>query len=365
MKKNALKALFAVALAAISSSTVVAQRGAPQFPEFHYLTLSLGGGYSSIFSNIGDAPATLGGQFNAPMTGVTVPGGGGATLGIGYEYCYRAFWLSLGVEGQLITSSINGYIDSLRVPMTDTEGDPYTHHYITHRWRDNQMAAYVNIPFMLGFNSGGFYAGVGAKFGISVYGQAVGNMKYHSIGTYDQFIGNFEGMPNHFFGEYDAAPENKGKPTKLAFKPNVALIAELGYEIYSAEATKKTLPWRMKLGVYGEYGFMNILPDNEGRSLLDFSENPAQLVVNPFYLTDGMYQMNGDGTYKLDGGGNNVSAVGNPFHVGVKLTFMFELPVPQKCNCLQDSRGASWRNNAPKVTKKQKKNTERSQKEDN
>lgn len=366
MNKFASKAIALLIFATLSVPALFAQRGAPQFPEFHYLTLSFGGGYSSIFSNLDDAPAVLSGSYSAGTSGMTVPGGGGATIGIGYEYCYRALWLSLGVEGQLITSSIKGSIDSLFVPgMMDTEGDPYTHIYVTDRWRDNQMAAYLNIPFMIGFNSGGFYAGVGAKVGMSVYGQAVSKMQYHSDGRYDQFIEDFEKMPNHFFTDYEAAPENNGKPTKISFKPNVALIAELGYELYSAEATKKVLPWRLKLGVYGEYGFMNILPDNPGRSMMDFSvapdgqQNPAQLVTNPYYLTSGMYKMNNDGTYKTDGGGNNISAVGNPFHVGVKLTFMFELPVPQKCNCLQDSRGASWRNNAPKVTKRQKKNTER------
>lgn len=335
MKKHTLKALLLIVVTAFATSAVVAQRGAPKFPEFHYLTVSLGGGYSALFSNIDNTNV-------AHKT--TTQGGPGATFGIGYEYCFRSFWLSLGVEGQYISSMMSPGLDTLHVGMNDTEGDPFTMHYRFDRWRDNTQAVYVNVPFMLGFNTGPFYMGVGAKVGFSLFAQGTSRLEYNTSATYDQFIGDFVDMENHYLSDrISQSPD--GKPTKLVFNPNIAVIAELGGEVYSFEGNKKILPWRMKLGAYGEYGFTNINGSASDAPAYAFGDpNPVDLIT-PAYLSTSALK------------GKSV----NPFYVGVKLTFMFELPVPQKCNCLQDSRGASWRNNAPKATKKQKKNTERGQ----
>lgn len=329
MKKHAFQTLVLTFMALFTTSVVVAQRAAPKFPEFHYLTVSLGAGYSNLSTKLDNA---------------TIQGGPGAVFGIGYEYCYRSFWLSLGVEGQYISSMMNPGLDTLHVPMKDTEGDDFTMNYRFDRWQDNTQAVYLNVPFMLGVNSGAFYAGIGAKVGLNVYATGKSTIEYNTSGTYDQFIEDFVDMNNHWYGDFVSEPTG-GRPTKLTLKPNIALIAELGGEIFSTEGGKGILPMRMKIGAYGEYGLTNINNSAANADAYTFG-NPNPAILNtPAYLTTS------DLTKKSV----------NPFYVGVKLTLMFELPVPQKCNCLQDSRGASWRNNAPKVTKKQKKNTERSQ----
>ena len=332
MKKIAFKALFVLLLTAFSSSAVMAQRGAPQFPEFHFFTMSFGGGYSSLFTNV---------------EGAKVAGGGGATFGLGYEYVYRAFWLSLGVEGQYLSSFMKPDLQNLEVPMFDTEGDPFTMTYRFDNWQDVTQAAYFNIPFMLGFNAGPVYAGVGAKFGLNLWGVGESKVKYTTSAQYDQFIGSFEGMPDHWLGEQVSEPIG-GKPSKLAFNPNVAIIAEVGAEIYSQERTKKVLPFRMKLGLYGEYGFTNANKNATDANPFVFGDPNPVILNTTSYLTSASMQ------------GKSV----NPFYIGAKLTLMFEMPVPQKCNCLQDSRGASWRNNAPKATRKLKKKTDRIQKDE-
>ena len=71
----------------------------------------------------------------------------------------------------------------------------------------------------------------------------------------------------------------------------------------------------------------------------------------PYYLGDRyLYQQN--------------APVVNPFYIGVKAALLFQLPVPQKCHCLQTERGASWRNNAPDVTRKQNKRAKKSYKKE-
>lgn len=331
MKNFVYRALMLVVITAFSSSVLFAQRAAPKFPEFHYLTLSFGGGYSNFFTKLDNA---------------RIQGSGGGIFGIGYEYCFRSFWLSLGVEAQYMSSQMTPGLDTLHVPMIDTEGDKFTMNYRFDRWRDMSQAVYLNIPFMVGINSGGFYIGIGAKAGMSVFATGKSKLEYNTTGTYPQFIEDFHGMNNHWFGDFVSEPVDK-KPTKLTLKPNVAIMAEVGYEVFATEGIK-ALPMRMKVAAYGEYGVMNINGSaQDGVEPQTFgTPNPA-ILTTPGYLSTQ----------------NLVGKSVNPFYVGVKLTLMFELPVPQKCNCLQDSRGASWRNNAPKVTKKQDKRSKKARKE--
>lgn len=332
MKRYASKATALLVAAILASPALFAQgkKAVAKFPEFHYLTLSMGGGYSSLLTNLKDMPDTK------------INGGGGATLGLGYEYCYRGFWLSLGIEGQYISSYMTPGIGIPDMPVIDTEGDPCTYHYGINKWQDISRGVFANIPFMLGFNHGGFYAGIGVKAGIGLYATGQGRLNYNTTSTYDWAIGDFEQMPNHFLGDFESTVDaNGGKSTKLNFmKPNVAAIIELGYEVYSSEGGGGILPWRMKLGLYGEYGFMNINNSAQSgvRPCTVLPDNAAQIVTPALLSTEAF-----------------VNKSVTPLYVGAKLTFMFELPVPQKCNCLQDSRGASWRNNAPKVTRKQDK----------
>ncbi|MGM9805450.1 MAG: hypothetical protein ACI3Z7_03335 [Candidatus Aphodosoma sp.] len=328
MKRYVCKATVLFVLTIFASSMLFAQgtRAVAKFPEFHYLTLSMGGGYANLLTNVKDMPDTK------------LNGGGGATLGLGYEYCYRGFWLSLGVEGQYIASFMNPGFEVSDVPAIDTEGDNCTFHFQTNQWRDQTQAVYLNIPFMLGFNKGGFYAGIGAKAGLGLYAIGQSRLKYTTTSTYDWAIGDFEQMPNHFIGDFVSTAEG-GKYTKLKMNPNIAAIIEIGYEVYSDEGGGSVLPWRMKVGLYGEYGFMNVNGSAQnGIAPYRHDENVTQLITPASLSTE-----------------NFVGKSVNPLYIGAKLTFMFELPVPQKCNCLQDSRGASWRNNAPKVTRKQDK----------
>lgn len=314
------------------SSMLFAQdsRSIAKFPQFHYLTLSMGGGYAGLLSNT---------DYTADFIG-----GGGAHVGLGYEYCYRGFWLSLGIDGQYLSSRIDPMLAVDDVNAIDTEGDECVFHYYVNRWRDNTQAVYVNIPFMIGFNKGGFYAGIGAKAGLNVYAIGQNKLEYTTSATYDWAIGDFTQMPNHFIGDFvSTADENGGKYTSLKLKPNVAAIIELGYEVYNSVGSSGVLPWRVKVGLYGEYGLLNVNGSaQEGVAPYRHPDNVTQIITPSALSTE----------YFV---GKSV----HPLYVGAKVTFMFELPVPQKCNCLQEYRGASWRNNAPKVTRKQYKKSKR------
>ena len=310
-----------------------AQRGAPSFPEFHYISLSLSGGYSSLFSN---------------FENTKVPGMAGATFGIGYEYRYRSLYLSLGVEGQFISSRLAPGVDTIHAPMFDTEGEKMTYHYALDKWYDDQMGVYVNIPFIIGFNLHGFYMGVGAKAGMNLWGSTSSKLKYTTSATYDRFMDDFVEMPNHFYTDY----VSKSDKYPLALKPNVAAIFEVGYDILNIPQGKKQIPLVLKLGAYAEYGFMNVFTKVQPQPTFTFDgTDPSIIHITPYYVGDRVLAQ-------------AKAPVVNPFYIGVKAALLFQLPVPQKCHCLQTERGASWRNNAPDVTRKQNKRAKKTYKKE-
>lgn len=325
------KIKLSLLLALIFVAQLSAQKGSPSFPEFHYITLSLSGGYSSLMSN---------------FENTKVPGMAGATFGIGYEYRYRSLYLSLGFEGQFISSRLVPGIDTMHVGMLDTEGEKMTYHYALNKWIDDQMGVYVNIPFIIGFNVKGFYMGVGAKAGMNLWGSTASKLDYTTSATYDRFISDFVDMPNHFYTDY----QSKSDKLPLALKPNVAAIFEIGYDVLNIPKGKNQIPLVLKLGAYAEYGFMNVFTEVGSAPTLSYdSTDPSKILLTPYYLGDRVL--------------NQAKApVVNPFYIGVKAALLFELPVPQKCHCLQTERGASWRNDAPKATRKQNKSSKKSYK---
>lgn len=315
-----------------------------QYPEFHYLSLPISVGYSNYY-----APG-----FKNEVSTYKNPGLVGATLGIGYEYRYRLFWMSMHLEGQVLTSRLRPGITQMDTMMIDT--DSYydqtkrenAYHYKFSSWRDDQLGVYGCFPLMFGLRFNAFYFGVGAKVGYCFYGTSTPKAEYTTSATYDRYIVDFEDMPNHFLTQYGSGLTNDGQDISINFNLNVAAIAEIGYEVYHSEGSKTVRPWILKLGAYAEYGFLTAYRSGDVKPQFEVKEielpdgtkaqDPSQLLLRPFYKAHNT---------------NDVSIA--PLYVGAKLTFLFDLPVPQKCHCLQNERGASWRNLAPKETKKQNK----------
>jgi len=334
-----LLALFATML---FNANVNAQKR--QYPEFHYLSLPISVGYSNYY-----APG-----FKNEVSTYKNPGLVGTTLGIGYEYRYRLFWMSMHLEGQLLTSRLRPGITQIDTMMIDTDSHysqnkrENNYHYKFSSWRDDQLGVYGCFPVMFGMRFNAFYFGVGAKVGYSFYGTSTPKATYTTSSTYDRYITDFEDMPNHYLTTYGSGMTNGGQDISINFNLNVAAIAEIGYEVYHSEGSKTVRPWILKLGAYAEYGFLTAYRSSDVKPQIEMKEvtledgttavDPSQILLRPFYKSHNT---------------NDVNIA--PLYVGAKLTFLFDLPVPQKCHCLQNERGASWRNLAPKETQKQNK----------
>lgn len=343
--KYSIKTVLLLALIGVMLFNVDANAQKRKYPEFHYLSLPMSFGYSNYL-----APG-----FKNQVSTYSNPGMVGATLGIGYEYRYRLFWMSMHLEGQVITSRLRPGIAQIDTMMYDTDSHydskkrENAYHYKFSEWHDDQLGVYGCFPIMFGFRVNAFYMGIGAKVGYSFYGTSTPAATYTTSSTYDRYIADFEDMPNHYLTEYSTGLTSGGKDITIDFGINVAAIAEIGYEVYHSEGSKHVRPWILKLGAYAEYGFLSAYTNNGNiQQMMDMSTvnlsngttavDPSKLELRPFYKSH-----------------DTRDVTISPLYVGAKLTFLFDLPVPQKCHCLQSERGASWRNLAPKETKKQDK----------
>ncbi len=306
MSKNIIKILIVgFVMSMVASVATMAQLRS----DSHYFTLSVTGGYSSFLHAI---------PKSSPCGFV----GGG--FGLGYEYRKKSFYMSIGLDAMSLNSvtKVNNYESS--VEAFDTENELVTYNYRFNEWKDNQYSAYVNMPLIFGYNSKTLYVGAGIKFGMPIWGSTKTYAQYSTAGVYEQYIGEFENIPNHFYSDY----ESTAAPEDLVLGPNFAAIFEIGGNVWTRKPKKRgDGQIVIKLGAYVEYGCMNILKKTPYRD--DFVIDPAnvsQITMTPLF----------NSTASL-----NQSLT--PLYVGIKATFLFEVKKQKRCSCLQTKKGLSWK----------------------
>lgn len=264
----------------------------------HYFSISAGGGYYSLAENIPE---------------VTTHGGGAGMLGIGYEFRYNGFWLSVGADVQYGSSTMT--MDGFEVhrEMYDTQGKRVSFHYDVAGYKDTQRDFRVGVPVLLGFYTNGFYGGIGAKFSYAPHTVATPSITYTTTGTYERYLADFENMPNHFYTDYTTPGHSEVK-----MKPQGLVVAELGYDILNKERTRNyALCSVLKVSAYAEYGINSSISGSEHDQQYYGvnSANPSQLTVDSYYVRNSLQ------------GARIV-----PFYVGVKVTFMLRIRTAN-CRC--------------------------------
>ena len=170
----------------------------------------------------------------------------GFGLGTGYELQYKSFSLQTGVEFTYLQPAWK--LDEFSIDVEnlyDDEGDRYLGHYTFSESTDSYKFGNINVPLLVGFNKKKYYLLAGIKLNINLL--AANNVKAQisSSGTYENYLGTFENMPNHGFGTYNSS---KDFPVKLAF--NYAATAEAGLNFGTQN--------NFRLGVFFDYGLQNI-----------------------------------------------------------------------------------------------------------
>ncbi len=270
----------------------------------HYFYSNITPAYSIIFDDLGNTEEK---------------GGFGSIVGLGYSFVVPNFWFEIGAEMQMLSSymTITDEFSDKRVK--DTEGDEVTYHYNKELWYDRQDLLYVGMPLMFGYHhDNGFSIGVGFKYSLNMLGLAHNRLRYSISATYNDYIEDFEDMPNHFYGDYESYV--RGNITNRVNRTKAAVCLEVGYEVYDNHKhyiRSRRRHVLLRLSSYFECGVSQLMSRNyepQGMYMLHTS-NPSKLVNTPYYLS-----------------GNSCTMHTLPFMVGIRLTYTLATITCRTCN---------------------------------
>jgi hypothetical protein len=284
--------LAAFALLACSSWQAAAQRHIAGAQSKHRFFAWVGGGYSRLDLHLND---------------IAAQGGLGGSLGAGYGYMFSAHWgISMGLEFALTGSSTKPVTPTTERKLRDTEGATFTMRYTFNRYRERQQAHYLNIPLSVEYAHGMFYGGVGAKAGLFLSATAVtAASPVETAGEYDDYIGTFEDMPDHFFAKNDIQATSS-----LSLATSIMVCAEAGVNLAHI---RQKLPLRVAL--FCDYGISN-LQKSAGKELVEYGDNPLNVTLNSI--------------------AGNASTRITSLMAGLKLTLILKSIAPKRvypCNC--------------------------------
>ena len=240
----------------------------------HYFYSNVTPGYSIIFDDFENTKAK---------------GGFASIVGLGYSFVSPYFWVEIGAEMQSLSSYILITDELSDKRIKDTEGDEVIYHYNKNLWYDCQDLLYVGVPLMLGYRHyKGFSIGVGFKYSVNVLAEAHNRLRYSISATYNNYIEDFEDMPNHFYGDYDMYV--RGNIADKVVRHKGAVCFESGYVVYDNHKNYTSMRNRhvlFKLSGYLECGLNQIMSNREVREMYTInSSNPAELTNKPYYLSN-------------------------------------------------------------------------------
>lgn len=279
----------------LSTNTLFAKVRKPRSARttHHYFYSNITPAYSIIFDDLDNTEAK---------------GGFGSIVGLGYSFVVPNFWFEVGAEMQMLSSYMTIMDEFSDRRIKDTEGDEVTYHYNKELWYDRQDLLYVGMPVMFGYHhDNGFTIGVGFKYSLNVLGLEHNRLRYSISATYNDYIEDFEDMPNHFYGDYESYA--RGNITNRVNRTKAAVCLEVGYEVYDNHKNYIRSRRRhvlLRLSSYFECGVSQLMSRNyepQGIYTLHTS-NPAKLLNTPYYLSD-----------------NSCTMRTVPFMVGIRLTY--------------------------------------------
>lgn len=188
-------------------------------------------------------------------------GGGGGLLGVGYEYNYKKFILSVGPEFRMFSSADrlslqNPYrVDGLEYDQSKL--------YTFSDLKETQAVGQIMLPVLFGMQLDKWYWKAGAKVGYTLLGnyRQKGTM---TAGIYDPEAYTPEWntpMPNH----YNTGARSWDSHGKNPFGLDITVSAEIGVRLdqllgdeWRDNNENRDRPMRMRLAVFADYGIPNM-----------------------------------------------------------------------------------------------------------
>ena len=188
-------------------------------------------------------------------------GGGGGLIGVGYEYNYKRFILSVGPEFKIFSSMDKLSVDNpYQVNLANSYNQ--TKLYSLRDMQETQVVGQITLPVLFGMQLDKWYWKAGFKLGYSILGNykqkgSVGTA-LHDPAAYEDWT---KSMPNHYkMGAFDLK-ENGKNPFGL----DIALSAEIGLRLdqllgadWQARNEERDRPMRMRIALFADYGVLNM-----------------------------------------------------------------------------------------------------------
>ncbi|GHT22553.1 hypothetical protein FACS189430_04510 [Bacteroidia bacterium] len=232
-----------IIIAAIAATTAATAQQSK-----HEFSLNISGGISTLKAS---PPPLSGGA------------GAGGAVGASYTYRISDHWgIGTGIEAALFSgkSTLASLSDSY--PSNDSERN-FEYHYTLTGYSDRQQAILLNIPLMLHFQTGRFYAALGGKAGIPLSAKFSSSAdKLDASGVYPPSTLTLHAPKFMGFGQFTDL-SNKGT---LALKTAFFASAEAGIRWRLSEKLS------LSTGLYVDYGINNIRP-TAATPLIDYHAN--------------------------------------------------------------------------------------------
>jgi hypothetical protein len=278
--------LFVICVLSLVSSLAVWAQPRYDISERHRFVVWAAAGYSRL---------------NMPASDLKTAGLAGGHIGVGYAFALMPNWyITTGAELSFVGSSSKSMDFIQSRELHDTEGMLFTMNYHFDRYKEFQYAKYVNVPLTVEYSLGKYYFAAGPKVGFHIATSTMNRAKpMTTTGRYEQLIGEFEDMPNHFYTSRNVKNKNKidlGLDIMASAEAGINLMTDSYHDI-------------LRLGVFVDYGLMNLKkpapvgyqdPDD-----IEYRENPLDVYLNNHI-------------------GNSATRKVTSFMAGVKLTYLIK-----------------------------------------
>jgi outer membrane protein OmpA-like peptidoglycan-associated protein len=233
--------------------------------------------------------------------------GTGSSFGVGYtNYPAKNWGVSAGLEYALYRRTMNVEGVSSSHATFDVDGNPIIYRSHIDRYRERQRMGLLNIPLSVIYRTDRYYASLGFKLGVPVYGKYTGSGGTITTSGYYTDYGQEEIWQNDLgYGSF---------PIKTMEAPLKLKLSYMG----TMEAGMK---WNMGIGtdlytgVYMDYGLNDIKDRGKNRFVEYNYENPAEPQINGLLTSSHTYS----------GNSRAFAEKAVPFAIGIKLKLAFSV----------------------------------------
>jgi outer membrane protein OmpA-like peptidoglycan-associated protein len=229
-----------IIIAALGAATVAMAQ-----PSRHEFSINVGGGLSALQSKSTAGSASL---------------GLGGFAGAGYAFHFSEHWgIGTGVEAALFNGKYS--LASLSDSYQSNDGEEnFEYHYTMEGYSDRQQAILLNIPLMLRFQTGKFYAALGGKAGIPL------SAKFNSSADRLDASGVY---PPPALTLHDPAFMGFGKFTDLSHKGDLTLKTAFFASVEAGVRWQLSDRLALSTGIYLDYGLNSVRP-SAAAPLIDY-----------------------------------------------------------------------------------------------